>query len=62
MKAMEMILEQTEAVAVKAGLPPVKHIEVYEEVKALSGYMIRIPVKKVKSLRALGLLADEETK
>ena len=62
MKAMELIQKQTEELAVKAGLPPVTHIEVYEEVKSLSGYMVRLPIRKVKSLRALGLIAEEEAK
>lgn len=59
MKAMEMIKEQTEQLARKAGLPPVRHVTVYEEVKAAHGILIHVPVRKIKSYQAMGLVCDE---
>jgi hypothetical protein len=57
-----LLKDMTKTVHETQGMLPRKigsHVVVYERVKGVNGTMFLMPVKKIKSYRALSLIADE---
>ena len=55
-----MVKNLLKAVHETQGVKTVHHIEVREAVKTPGGMTVYIPIKKTRSLQALGLIADSE--